>query len=112
KQLVNIINKPEYQVGEFGNLHWIRKGGKIVGVEWEKHKDGKMWRLEEPERDPDGSVYNNLYVGGYDGIDLDTESTSSGQGSQGALAIKKRFLSSHKSGNIYTFFYHERPKDI
>lgn len=112
KQYVNITNKPEYQLGEYGNLHWKRLRGKIIGVEWETHKDGKMWRLEEPETDENGSIYNNLYVGGYDGIDLGSEDTSSGKGSQGALAIKKRFLSTQKTNNIYTFFYHERPKDI
>jgi hypothetical protein len=111
-QYVKIVNDPNYKLGKTGNLHWIINNGKITGVRWEDHKDGKMWKLEDPEKDASGSIYNNLYVGGYDGIDLGTEDTSTGKGSEGALAIKKRFLSGTKSNNVYVFYYHERPKDI
>jgi hypothetical protein len=111
EQYIRIKNNIDAQRGEYGDLHWRRKDGKIVGVEWTPEPNGPMWQLEKPERMTDGEVYPNLYVAGYDGIDMGTEDTASGKGSQGSIAVKKRMLSSLKTNNVYVFYYHDRPAD-
>lgn len=111
-QYVRIKNNIDAQRGEMGDLHWIRKDGKIVGVEWTTDPNGPMWMLEPPEVMTDGKVYPHLYVAGYDGIDLGKEDTASGKGSQGSICVKKRMLSSLKTNNVYVFYYHDRPSDV
>lgn len=111
-QYIRIKNNIDQQRGEFGDLYWNRKDGKIVGVEWTADPNGPMWILEKPERMTDGEVYPNLYVAGYDGIDMGTEDTASGKGSEGAICVKKRMLSSLKTNNVYVCYYHERPSDV
>ena len=112
EQYIRIKNNIDQQKGEFGDLYWKRKNGKIVGVEWRAEPNGPMWMLEPPEVMTDGEVYPNLYVAGYDGIDLGEQDTASGKGSQGAIAVKKRLLSTLKTNNTYVFFYHARPSDV
>jgi hypothetical protein len=111
-QILNVNHKPEYQKGAMGFMHWKYQNGVIVGTEFEKHPDGNVWMLEQPERSKSGELYENLYVAGYDGIDVGQDDTASGKGSQGALCVKKRMLSSGKTNNIYVCFLIERPKDI
>lgn len=93
-------------------LHWKKQDGIVTGVEIEYTDKGKIWLLEEPELDENQTVFKNLYVGGYDGIDLGTQDTASGQGSQGAICIKKRMLSGARTNNRYVCFYKDRPRDI
>ncbi|UJP64008.1 hypothetical protein [Mongoliitalea daihaiensis] len=100
------------KLGKLCNLHWKRQDGKIVGVEIEYTDKGEIWLLEEPELDENGKVFKNLYVGGYDGIDLGKQDTASGEGSKGALLIKKRMHSAQRSNNRYVAVYTDRPKDI
>lgn len=109
---VNVLDSGEGLKGEMGNLHWIKKQGKVVGVEWEKNPSGKIWILEHPERREDGSVFPNLYVQGYDGIDVGRSDTKSGDGSDGATTVKKRMLSGQRLNNAYVCFYVDRPNDI
>lgn len=111
-QYIRIKNNIDQRKGEYGDLYWRRKDGKIVGVEWRVDPNGPMWMLEPPEVMADGKVYPHLYVAGYDGIDLGTDDTASGKGSQGSIAVKKRMLSSLKTNNVYVFFYHARPADV
>lgn len=111
-QFTKVTTMLEYRRGTFGNLHWILKEGKRAGAEWENNPNGKLWRLEEPEKDEDGNVYPHLYIAGYDGIDLGMQDTESGKGSQGATSVKKRLLSTNKTNNIYVMFYVDRPTDI
>lgn len=109
-QYVNILNKPEYQIGERGNLHFKYSGNKITGVEWEENKHGKIIIYEHPEVDEEGNGFANLYIGGYDGFDLDKLQASSDKRlSNGCLMIKKRFLSIHKTFNMYVCSYADRP---
>jgi hypothetical protein len=111
-QILNINHKVEYQKGSMCFLHWKYHDGKIVGVDIEKNPDGNVWILEEPEKNSKGELYNNLYVSGYDGIDIGAEDTQSGKGSRLALSVKKRMLSSNRTNNIYVCFLVERPEDI
>lgn len=106
------ITEEKKKQGKLCKLHWVREEGKIVGVEIEYTDKGDIWLLEEPEKDENGKVYKNLYVGGYDGIDLGTQDTATGEGSQGAICIKKRMLSGLRTNNRYVCFYKDRPKDI
>jgi hypothetical protein len=111
-QILNIAHKPEYKRGYHGYLHWKYVKGEIVGTEFEKHTDGNIWMLEPPEKSASGELYENLYVAGYDGIDVGSDDTASGKGSEGAISVKKRMLSTGKTNNIYVCFLIERPKDI
>lgn len=111
-QILNINHKPEFNRGVMGYLHWKYESGQIVGTEFEPNPDGNIWMLEPPEKNKKGELYNNLYVAGYDGIDVGQEDTASGKGSRGALCVKKRMLSSGKLHNAYVCFLVERPKDI
>jgi len=112
-QILNVNHKPEFKRGYMGFLHWKYEKGIIVGTEFEKHIDGNIWMLEPPEKNSKtNELYNNLYVAGYDGIDVGQDDTASGNGSQGALCVKKRMLSSGRTNNTYVCFLIERPKDI
>lgn len=109
-QYVNILNKPEYQLGERGNLHFIRHNNKITGVEWEKNVNGKIIIFEHPEKDTDGNGFNNLYIAGFDGFDVDKlQAASDKRLSNGSIAVKKRFLSISKTYNWYVCTYADRP---
>lgn len=98
--------------GSYCNLHWRYEAGKKVGVDIEYINSGNVWLLEEPEKNAEGNVYPYLYVGGYDGIDVGKEDTSSGLGSQGSICIKKRLLSTNKTNNIYVCHHVDRPTVI
>lgn len=111
-QILNITHRPEYKRGKMGFLHWKKEGGRIIGTEWEPNENGNIWMLEPPERNSKGELYENLYIAGYDGIDVGQDDTASGKGSRGALAVKKRMLTSTRTNNIYVCFLVERPKDI
>lgn len=101
------------QPGERGFLHWKRKHGKIVGVEWEQRDDGDIWILEHPKINPEtGRAFSHLYVAGYDGIDVGEKDTATGKGSQGAIAVKKRMYSINELNNAYVCYYMKRPEDI
>lgn len=106
------ITENKKVLGKMCNLHWKRDDGKIIGVEVEYTDKGSIWLLEKPELDDNGTVFRNLYVGGYDGIDLGKQDTQSGEGSQGSLMIKKRFHSGQRTNNRYVCIYTERPDDI
>jgi len=96
-----------------GELQWIKgDNGKITGVKFVDIDNGLVEIIEEPERDKQGKVYKNLYIGGVDSIDYGTDNSAIGEaGSKFAIAIKKKYLSSEKTNNIYVAKYIERPKD-
>jgi hypothetical protein len=51
----------------------------------------KNYNNELPDKEPDGSISNNLYVGGVDSIDQGQKDSLVKDGSKLACAIKKRF---------------------
>jgi hypothetical protein len=51
----------------------------------------KIIIIELPDKEPDGSISNNLYVGGVDSIDQGQKDSLVKDGSKLACAIKKRF---------------------
>lgn len=115
KNIALMEEDPSLRQGMWVNLHWKKKDGKIVGVEWEERPDGRVWMLEPPKiNEATQDVEPRLYVGGYDGIDLGTEDTakSSGQGSKGSISIKKRMLPGAGTNNIYVCHYFDRPEDV
>lgn len=111
-QYTKVTTLPEYKLGKFGEFEWIDKSDKRKGSRFVEKAGGKVWLLEEPEKDEDGNVYPHLYIAGYDGIDLGAQDTESGKGSKGATSVKKRLLSSGKTNNVYVCFYVDRPNDI
>ncbi len=101
---------PEDRVGD---LFWIKnEKGVITGVKFEEMAGGKVHIIEEPEKAPGGKVPANLYIGGVDGIDYGVANSLVGEkGSKFAIAIKKKYLSSEKTNNIYVAYYMDRPND-
>lgn len=112
EQLLNIAHKPEYKRGKMGKMSWRYLNGEIISSEFTPDENGNVWMLEPPEKNKLGELYQNLYIAGYDGIDVGQEDTQSGKGSRGAFTVKKRMLSSTKTNNIYVCFLVERPDDI
>jgi hypothetical protein len=113
KNITYLEEDPSRRKGKWCNLHWKKKNGEIIGVEIEEHTNGKIWILEEPVINEEyGIVEPRLYVGGYDGIDVGTQDTASGQGSRGALSIKKRMLRGAGTHNIYVCHYFDRPREV
>lgn len=112
RNIIWLEENPHKRPGKWCNLHWKKKDGKIVGVEIEEHPTGKIWILEEPVINKDhGVVEPRLYVGGYDGIDIGRDESTSGK-SRGAISIKKRFLRGAGTSNIYVCHYFDRPRDV
>jgi hypothetical protein len=64
--------------------------GTITGVNFVECAGGKII-IELPDKEPDGSISNNLYVGGVDSIDQGQKDSLVKDGSKLACAIKKRF---------------------
>jgi hypothetical protein len=113
KQITYLEEDPSRRKGMWVNLHWRKKDGKTIGVDWEESPNGKVWMLEPPVINMVQNIVEpRLYVGGYDGIDLGVQDTASGLGSRGALSIKKRLLPGAGLSNIYVCHYFERPQDI
>ena len=97
-----------------GELEFVYKEGtsKITGVEWIPNPQGRVEIIEEPEMDSTGKPFKNLYIGGIDSIDMGSDNSLVGEaGSKFAVVIKKRFLTSEKTGNMYVAKYHGRPGD-
>lgn len=110
-RLTHEKNLPTPQRGE---LEWEYQEGtsKITGVKWVPSANGRIQVLEKPELDSTGRPFKNLYIGGIDGIDMGADNSLVGaDGSKFACAIKKRFLSPEKTGNMYVATYIERPGD-
>lgn len=87
--------------------------GTITGVEFVEVSGGKIIIIELPDKEPDGSIMNNLYVGGVDSIDQGKKD-SLVEGSKLACAIKKRFSNNMftRTSNIYVAFYNQRSEDV
>lgn len=86
------------------------------GVESAKLKivdnpNSKILIYEDPLRDDDNNIYNNLYVGGIDSIDQGTaDSATSVDVSDFCLVIKKRTFGLNEPN--YVCIYKDRPRDI
>ena len=75
-------------------------------------ESGKILILEHPIMSPEGTSYNNLYVGGIDSIDIgvaDSAGTDKNP-SDFCIVIKKRVLG--QDDPCYVAIYKDRPKDI
>jgi len=97
-----------------GELQWVYAKGtrKITGVEFIENINGRVVVLEEPERDPNGKLFKNLYIGGIDGIDMGANNSLVGaDGSKFCAVVKKKYLSAEKTGNLYVAYYLDRPGD-
>jgi len=110
RNLSSVNDIPKVRKGE---LMWIKNDkGKITGVRFEEMASGKILIIEEPERDRQGQVHSNLYIGGVDGIDYGVANSAIGdKGSKFAIAIKKKYLNSERTNNIYVAIYVDRPND-
>lgn len=110
RNLSTVLNIPKVRRGE---LVWIKNdSGKITGVRFEEMANGKIEIIEEPERDRFGQVHRNLYIGGVDGIDYGVTNSAIGEkGSKFAIAIKKKYLNSERTNNMYVAKYVDRPND-
>jgi hypothetical protein len=70
------------------------------------------YNSELPDKEPDGSISNNLYVSGVDSIDQGQDSLVK-DGSKLACAIKKRFSNNMFSEPAtYTFAFITRSDDV
>lgn len=110
RNLGAITGIPKVRCGE---LIWNKNdAGKITGVRFEEMPSGMIEIIEEPERDRQGNVHKNLYIGGVDGIDYGVANSAIGEkGSKFAIVIKKKYLNSERTNNIYVAKYVERPQD-
>jgi hypothetical protein len=88
--------------------------GTITGVVFVECAGGKIILIEKPDLEPDGSIVNNLYVGGVDSIDQGQKDSLVKDGSKLACAIKKRFSNNMftRTSNLYVCFYNERSDDV
>lgn len=97
-----------------GKLEFILDAqGDIKGVKFVEHPEGQIIVVEEPEKEPDGTILNNLYVMGVDSIDQGKKD-SLVDGSKLAAAVKKRIGRSMFSSisNIYVAFYNHRADNV
>jgi hypothetical protein len=87
--------------------------GTITGVNFVECR-WKIIIIELPDKEPDGSISNNLYVGGVDSIDQGQKDSLVKDGSKLACAIKKRFSNNmfSRTSNLYVCFYNERSDDV
>lgn len=110
RNLKSTSNIPQVRRGE---LVWVKDdNGRVTGVRFEEMQSGMIEIIEEPERASDGSVHKNLYIGGIDGIDYGSDNSAIGEaGSKFAVVVKKKYLNSERTHNIYVAKYVERPKD-
>ena len=100
-----------------GFLSWIYdKKGNPTGVRWTPDKEGNVQIAEEPLKGEHGEMYNNLYVGGIDSIDIGSNDSAAAKGtyaesllSDFCIVIKKRVFG--QTDPMYVAMYKERPKD-
>lgn len=82
-----IMTHREAQIVRTGVLKPIDDKNPFKGMTFSDDPNGWIKIVEEPERDPDGNLYINLYKGGEDSYDQDEALTSK---SRGAFYIRKR----------------------
>jgi hypothetical protein len=108
---LKVATKKPWKTGQLNYI--LDKDGNVLGVEFVEKAGGKIIIVEEPDREPDGQIMNNLYVGGVDSIDQGRKD-SLVDGSKLAVAIKKRMTNSlfTRTSQIYVAFYNERSDDV
>jgi hypothetical protein len=110
-KLKTMVKKPWME----GRLEYtMLPDGTITGVNFVECAGGKIIIIELPDKEPDGSISNNLYVGGVDSIDQGQKDSLVKDGSKLACAIKKRFSNNmfSRTSNLYVCFYNERSDDV
>lgn len=110
-RLKTMVKKPWME----GRLEYIMdKNNEPTGVNFVEVAGGDVIIIELPDREPDGSIVNNLYVGGVDSIDQGNKDSLVKDGSKLACAIKKRFSNNmfSRTSNIYVAFYNKRSDDV
>jgi hypothetical protein len=98
-----------------GRLDYILDAsGNQLGVEFVEVAGGDIIIIELPDKEPDGTIVNNLYVGGVDSIDQGNKDSLVKDGSKLACAIKKRFSNNmfSRTSNLYVAFYNKRSDDV
>jgi hypothetical protein len=101
-KLKTMVKKPWME----GRLEYtMLPDGTITGVNFVECAGGKII-IELPDKEPDGSISNNLYVGGVDSIDQGQKDSLVKDGSKLACAIKKRFSNNmfSRTSNLYVCF--------
>lgn len=89
-----------------GDLFWVKNGNQIVGVKFEEMDNGPVLIFEEPEKDSQGNVYQDLYFAGTDSYDRDTAADSK---SLGSCSIVKGFLNSNTTSRKFVARVTYRP---
>lgn len=107
ERLSYIRSHEEEQIVERGHLRWKNRSKKWEGVYFVPDKDGPFHILEHPQLDQDNKPYLNLYVTATDSYDQDESHTTT---SQGACAVKKRFLNADSTYNLFVAYILERPE--
>ena len=108
---VKMLHKKPWKVGRLDYI--MDADGSITGVKFVETAAGKIIIIEEPDKETDGTIFNNLYVGGVDSIDQGKDD-SLVDGSRLACTIKKRMTNNmfSKTSNIYVAFYNERSNNV
>jgi len=114
---IGYLNERKRKINTFKELRIVRRGvlefinpkKPFEGCIFTDSENGWLEIIEEPERDSEDKVLNNLYWGGVDSYDQDEAHTSN---SKGALYIRKMFNpnSSSPHYNTYVAQIVERPK--
>jgi len=107
------------------NLKIHNMGEKVrhVALEWDKDSpqyskvnaydsaNSKLLIVEEPLKDPNGNVWNNLYVAGIDSIDMGSDNSAEDNDvSDFCIVIKRRVFGDKEPK--YVAVYKDRPRDI
>lgn len=95
------------QLVETGWLRWKDNSNMHKGVFFEPDPEGPFRILEHPMLDQKMKPYSNLYVTATDSYDQDESYTTT---SEGACWVKKRFLNSDTTYNLYVAGILERPE--
>lgn len=88
-------SKKELQIVRTGILKYKDINNPYKGCDFIPDDNGWIKIIEEPEQDPEGAVYANLYFAGADSYDQDEARTSK---SKGAFYVRKAFLPDSKTG--------------
>lgn len=110
-KLKMLVKKPYKE----GRLDYVMKSdGTITGVNFVEVTGGDVILTELPDREPDGTIPNKLYVLGVDGIDQGVKDSLVVDGSKLACVVKKRFSNNmfSKTSNLYAAFYNKRSDDV
>jgi len=104
-----------------GSLEYVDDAdGRHIGARFIENALGSIYILEGeevPYKNPNGSIYNDLYIMGVDSIDQGSADSAIKleDGSKLSAAVKKRIPDGglfNTTTNLYVAFYNERSKDV